>query len=230
MRTAVRCNSSPAPRLRVPNAPPTRDPLPATPAAGAPSTEAGEADISTWAETLNSFAIALATVYGGMGVAPALAVPEALVEAFKSKPISLVHPVVMWTVFGSVLYTFYLGWQTRSIRSATPEVRKTLVKAKVAQRHFRTSSTLFAIMTCTTFAGMGNTYARTGKLFPGPHLYGGLGLVALMAVMSSLVPNMQAGRNWAKQVHFALAFPVLGLFAWQAQSGMVIVGKLLGWS
>lgn len=176
------------------------------------------------------FSVALLGVYAAVGgVESALAVPEALVEAYKSTPVSLVHPAVMWTVFGTSLYTFYLGYQSSLIRKSEPETRKKLVKSKVTQRHFLTSASLFAVMTIATFSGMGNTYARTGKLFPGPHLYAGLGLVALLSVMSSLVPHMQQGKNWARNVHFTLAFGAIGLFGWQAKSGMVIVGKLLDW-
>ena len=76
---------------------------------------------------------------------------------------------------------------------------------------------------------MANTYSRTGKLFPGPHLYAGLSIVALMSVMSSFVPYMQKGKEWAKSAHFSLAFIVVSLFGWQAKSGMDIVAKLLKW-
>lgn len=172
------------------------------------------------------FAASLACIPGS-----ALAeVPPALVEAFKSKPASLAHPATMWLLFGGVLYTGYLGWQSKSIRTVDPEKRKELVKSKVTKRHFDTSASIFAIMTLATFSGMANTYTRTGKLFPGPHLYAGLGLVTLMSFMSALVPQMQAGKLWAKNAHFTLAFPVVILFAWQVNSGMTIVGKLLGWA
>lgn len=160
---------------------------------------------------------------------PAQAVPEALVEGFKSIPASLVHPLTMWIVVGVTLYTFYLGYQVRQIRSVEPAKRKELVKAKVGERHFKTSSLLFAVVTLATFGGMANTYTRANKLFPGPHLYAGLGIIASMSVMASFVPYMQKGKDWARNSHFTVAFLVTGLFFWQAKSGMVIVGKLLGW-
>lgn len=160
----------------------------------------------------------------------AYAVPDVLVNTFKTKPASLVHPGVMWLVFASAVYAFYLGWQSRQIRDAEPEKRKELVKSKVTARHFSLASQLFAVTTVFTFGGMANTFTRTGKLFPGPHLYCGLSIVALLSVMSSLVPKMQSGKLWARNTHFALAIPTLALFGWQAKSGMVIVGKLLGWS
>lgn len=179
---------------------------------------------------MQQFALSLLGVYAALGTSsPASAVPEALVEAFKSTPASLAHPATMWTMLGTALYTFYLGYQSRQIRSADTEKRKELIKGRFGDRHFKTSALLFAIMTVATFSGMANTYTRTGKLFPGPHLYAGLGLVATMAVMSSFAPYMLKGKDWARNAHFTLAFLAVGLFGWQAKSGMVIVGKLLGW-
>lgn len=182
------------------------------------------------ADALAQFPLALMGAYAALsGVSPANAVPESLVTAFKSKPASLAHPIVMWGLLFTCLFTFYLGYQSSMVRKVEPERRKELIKGKFADRHFRTSSVLFAVMTIATFSGMANTYTRTGKLFPGPHLYAGLGLVALMSVMSSLVPYMQKGKDWARNTHFTLAFAAVGLFGWQAKSGMDIVAKLLGW-
>lgn len=163
------------------------------------------------------------------GLSPAEAVPEAIKEAFKSIPASLGHPVVMWIAVATTFYTFYLGYQSSRIRSVPPEERKKLVKGKFGERHFKVSSSLFAVVTLATFGGMANTYTRAGKLFPGPHLYAGLGIIATMSVMTSMVPYMHKGKAWARNTHFTGALLVSGLFLWQAKSGMVIVGKLLNW-
>lgn len=157
------------------------------------------------------------------------AIPDGVKDAFKSIPASLVHPAVMWVLLGTCVYTFYLGYQSSLIRKSDAERRKQLVKKQVTLRHFQTSSALFAVMTLATFGGMANTFTRTGKLFPGPHLYAGLGLVATMSVMTAFVPYMQKGKEWARQSHFTLAFLAVGLFGWQVKSGMAIVGKLLKW-
>ena len=45
-----------------------------------------------------------------------------------------------------------------------------------------------------------NTYARAGKLFPGPHLYAGAGLVCLWALAAACVPAMQKGNDTARYV------------------------------
>lgn len=187
-------------------------------------------DDNSFPDALNQFTVSILGAYFALQeISPADAVPESVIETFKSKPASLTHPIAMWIIFGTVLYTFYLGFQSRRIRSAEPEQRKELVKGKFGKRHLQTSSALFAVMTLATFEGMANTYTRTGKLFPGPHLYAGLGLVALMSVMSAVVPYMQNGKDWARGAHFGMAFLCVGLFGWQAKSGMAIVGKLLGW-
>lgn len=212
------------------SSPPISRPRSLTPTATAKPPTASPPDEPPFTHTAQQILLALVGIYAALNDTPsALAVPEALVEAFKSKPASLGHPTIMWTIFATVLFTFYLGFQSSRVRSASPEERKQLVKGKFGERHFKISSALFAIMTLSTFTGMANTYARTGKLFPGPHLYAGLGLVGIMSVMSSFVPYMNRGKEWARTAHFSLALVVIGLFGWQAKSGMGIVSKLLGW-
>lgn len=199
------------------------------PRASAERPNAEELDQNDYSGIAQNFLFSLAGVYAALSVEPALAVPESLVQGFKSIPASLAHPATMWLLFATCGYAFYLGYQSRQIRSSEPEKRKELVKSRVTDRHHQTASALFAIMTVATFGGMANTFTRTGKLFPGPHLYIGLGLVATMSVMQAFVPYMQKGKDWARQAHFSLAFVALGFFGWQAKTGMDIVAKLLKW-
>jgi len=72
-----------------------------------------------------------------------------------------------------------------------------------------------------------NTYARAGKLFPGPHLYAGAGLVVLWALAASMVPAMQKGNDTARTVHIGANLVGIGLFAWQVTSGIPILFKVL---
>lgn len=209
------------------------DPLglygPATGCTPAEAAAAAPADGAAAASALLA-AVTAAAVFGAPTDALA-EVPPAVKEAFKSKPASLIHPIVMGGVFAAAVYTFYLGYQSSRVRKEEdPAVRKELVKAKFGARHFSLSSKLMVLMTSVTFLGMANTFTRTGKLFPGPHLYAGLGLVAWLTAMASLVPAMQSGgkSTTAKDAHFALAIGALGLFGWQAQSGLAILKKLLG--
>lgn len=192
---------------------------------------AGMIDSRTHAglETMALGVMAALLGFSDEGVGVAHAVPGALVEGFKSIPASLVHPLVMWLLVGTTLYTFNLGYQSRQIRNVGVEERKALVEARVTERHFKTSSLLFCLVTLATFGGMANTYTRADKLFPGAHLYAGLGIIAVMSVMTALVPYMQRGKNWARDAHLGAAVGVTVLFAWQAKSGMGIVFKLLKW-
>lgn len=71
-----------------------------------------------------------------------------------------------------------------------------------------------------------NTYLRTGKLFPGPHLYAGAAICVLWAAAAALVPQMQKGNDTARSAHIALNAVNMALFAWQIPTGLEIVGKV----
>ena len=68
---------------------------------------------------------------------------------------------------------------------------------------------------CTLLDPARLCYSAAGKLFPGPHLYAGAGIVALWAVAASLVPAMQKGNDTARTVHITLNCVNIALFAWQ---------------
>ena len=71
----------------------------------------------------------------------------------------------------------------------------------------------------TSFAieGPVNTFLRAQKLFPGPHLYAGAGIVVCWALAASLVPLMQKGNSQdaARYGHMAFNGLALALFTWQ---------------
>eukprot|EP00189_Rhodosorus_marinus_P010444 CAMPEP_0184742276 /NCGR_PEP_ID=MMETSP0315-20130426/5251_1 /TAXON_ID=101924 /ORGANISM="Rhodosorus marinus, Strain UTEX LB 2760" /LENGTH=227 /DNA_ID=CAMNT_0027213027 /DNA_START=84 /DNA_END=767 /DNA_ORIENTATION=+ len=170
----------------------------------------------------------MGTPFGALA-GEAAADESVLKTLFKTKVLALAHPLAMWGAVGYAGYVFYLGSQARTLRTtADQEVKKDLAKKKPGQKHFVLSAWLLAATTFFTFEGMANTYTRTGKLFPGPHLYAGLGIVSILAFMTALVPAMQKNQLWARNTHFTLAVGALGLFGWQAKTGMDIVGKLLG--
>jgi uncharacterized membrane protein len=82
-------------------------------------------------------------------------------------------------------------------------------------------------MVVGTLIGMGVTYINNGKLFVGPHLLAGLGMTGLIAISAALSPLMQKGKNWARITHIALNVVLLGLFGWQAVSGVQIVQRIV---
>lgn len=137
------------------------------------------------------------------------------------------HPILMWVLLGITVYALYLGIQSSKIRSADKETRKELVKKNFTQRHHKMGSILLALMVLGNIGGMAVTYINNGKLFVGPHLLAGLGMVGLIAVSASLVPYMQKGNSLARNTHVSLNVLLLGLFGWQAVSGMQILQKIV---
>jgi Protein of unknown function (DUF4079) len=138
-----------------------------------------------------------------------------------------VHPILMWILFVTAIYALYLGIQLRRIRSADKDVRKELVKKHYNIKHHVAGSILLALMVSGTIGGMAVTYINNGKLFFGPHLLIGLGMTGLIAISAALVPLMQKGNDVARYTHIALNITLLGLFGWQAVSGMDIVQRIV---
>jgi hypothetical protein len=141
--------------------------------------------------------------------------------------LNFVHPVIMWILLALSLYAAYLGLQVQRTRNAEGEVKKELIKGKYNDKHYQIGSLILAFMVAGGIGGMAVTYINNGKLFVGPHLLAGLGITALIAFSASLSPFMKKGANWARVTHIILNFGILGLFFWQALSGVEIVQKLL---
>ncbi len=137
------------------------------------------------------------------------------------------HPILMWILLGITIYALYLGVQIWRIRNGDKDVRKELVKKDFKTRHHQVGSILLAFMVLGTIGGMAVTYINNGKLFFGPHLLAGLGMTGLIATSASLVPFMQKGNDFARYTHIALNVTLLGLFGWQAVTGMQIVQKIV---
>ena len=137
------------------------------------------------------------------------------------------HPILMWVLLGMSVYALYLGVQIRRTRNADKEVRKKLVKKNFNNRHHQVGSLLLALIVLGTIGGMAVTYINNGKLFVGPHLLAGLGMMGMVAVSASLVPYMQKGNDVARFSHIFLNIAMLGIFSWQAVTGMEIVQKII---
>jgi Protein of unknown function (DUF4079) len=71
------------------------------------------------------------------------------------------------------------------------------------------------------------TYINNGKLFVGPHLLAGMGMTALIAVSAALTPYMQKGQEWARYGHITINVTIVGLFGWQAFSGLEILQRII---
>ncbi|MBW4478673.1 MAG: DUF4079 domain-containing protein [Tolypothrix brevis GSE-NOS-MK-07-07A] len=137
------------------------------------------------------------------------------------------HPVMMWALLLLSIYAAYLGLQVQRTRHVEGEQKKELIKGKYNVKHHQIGSILLGLMVAGAIGGMAVTYINNGKLFFGAHLLAGLGMMSIIAFSASLSPFMQKGANWARMTHILLNFTLLGLFAWQAISGVQIVQKLL---
>jgi len=138
-----------------------------------------------------------------------------------------IHPVLMWVLLAISFYALYLGLQIRRTRSAEGELKKELIKGKFNVKHHQMGSLLLALMVTVAIVGMGVTYINNGKLFVGPHLLAGLGMMALIAIGASLTPLMQKGNDWARNTHIFLNVVLLGLFGWQAVTGVEILQRII---
>lgn len=144
------------------------------------------------------------------------------------KPVlTFFHPIMMWILLGVSIYAMYLGMQIRRTRSAEGEQKKQLIQGRFNIRHHQIGSLLLALMVLGSIGGMAVTYINNGKLFVGPHLLAGLGMTGLVAISASLSPFMQKGNDLARYTHIVLNVVILGLFSWQAVTGMQIVQRIL---
>lgn len=140
--------------------------------------------------------------------------------------ISFLHPVMMWISFVVAVYAMYLGVQVRRTRLAEGDLKKDLVKRRFALRHHQIGSILLALIAIGAIGGITVTYLMNGKIFISSHLFAGLGIVGLVSTSTALVPFMQK-HNWVRRVHVSLNLVLLGLFCWQAVTGVQIVQKIV---
>ncbi|AFZ21204.1 DUF4079 domain-containing protein [Allocoleopsis franciscana] len=137
------------------------------------------------------------------------------------------HPTIMWVILALSIYALYLGIQVQRTRYADGDIKKELIKGRYNVKHYQIGSVLLGLMVVGAIGGMAVTYINNGKLFVGPHLLAGLGMTALIAMSASLSPFMQKGQNWARFTHIALNVVLLGLFGWQAVTGVEIVQRIV---
>ncbi len=141
--------------------------------------------------------------------------------------LNFIHPALMWVVFGTCLYAGYLGWKIRQTRSATGDEKKILIQGKFNDRHHKLGSIVLALMVLGSIGALAVTYINNGKLFVGPHLIAGLGMTGLIAISASLSPYMQKGQDWARSTHIGINVIIVGLFGWQAVSGVEILLRIV---
>ncbi|MBH8553511.1 DUF4079 domain-containing protein [Nostocaceae cyanobacterium CENA357] len=141
--------------------------------------------------------------------------------------LNFIHPLLMWVLLALSLYAAYLGLQVQRTRNAQGDEKKELIKGRYNIKHYQIGSIILAVMVIGAIGGMAVTYINNGKLFVQPHLLAGLGMTGLIASSAALSPFMQKGANWARMTHILLNFVLLGLFTWQAITGVQIVQRIL---
>lgn len=136
------------------------------------------------------------------------------------------HPAFMWILLAVSIYALYTGLQSRKTRTAEDtELKKQFTQNR--NKHHIIGSVLLSLLVLGNLGGMAITYINNGKLFVGPHLLVGLGMLALIATSAALVPVMK-DNNLARNAHITLNVALLGLFSWQAFTGMQILFKIIG--
>ncbi|PLS68706.1 MAG: DUF4079 domain-containing protein [Cyanobacteria bacterium M5B4] len=147
--------------------------------------------------------------------------------------LTFIHPTLMWATLALALYAGYLGVQVKRLRTAKAEERKAIqeeagstLKA-LKDKHFSMGSLLLIGLVMGSIGGMAVTYINNGKLFVGPHLIAGLGVAGLGALSAGLAPLMQQGKEWARVTHISLNTILVGIFLWQATTGVEIVQRIL---
>ena len=112
--------------------------------------------------------------------------------------------------------------------AALTEKRSVIQAGNFRDRHYQLGTILLAVGIPMALEGPVNTYMRAGKLFPGPHVYAGVGVASLWAVAAALVPEMQKGKEWARTAHIGVNAVTFGLFAYyQIPTGLEIAAKVI---
>lgn len=110
--------------------------------------------------------------------------------------------------------------------SALEQERKDILASGPRDKHWAAGSWLLGAGVLISVEGAVNTYIRTGKLFPGPHLYAGAIITVLWALAAALVPAMQKGDENARRAHIALNVTSSLMFISQIPTGLEIVDKV----
>jgi uncharacterized membrane protein len=133
----------------------------------------------------------------------------------------------MWVLFATAIYALYLGIKAKKTRQADKDTRKELIKGNFANRHHKVGAIFMALVVLGTIGGMAVTYINNGKLFVGPHLLAGLGMMTMVTVSASLVPYMQKGNVFARFSHVGINMSMLLVFGWQAFTGIEILQRII---
>jgi hypothetical protein len=188
-------------------------PKPAAAAEGAPAAPPSPVEQQITALEAVSLGVLYVCSSGGMGAEKGIRIPSFFRAVSSPPPPKNAHTTPSTP-------------KKKTKKPKKKQERKELVQGGFRDKHFNAGSILLAGGVIIAIEGCLNTYMRTGRLFPGPHLFAGAGIVALWAAAAALVPAMQKGNEGARSAHIALNAVNLALFAWQVPTGLEIVGKV----
>lgn len=123
---------------------------------------------------------------------------DVLRAAYVSLPGSLIHPILMACIITGWAYALVLGlsanvWRRERIGaqllgSGSGGGGGGGDRSPTGKRHHKVAAGLLLATLGVMVAGMLNTYLRAGRLFPGPHLYGGFLVLLALCAQAALVP------------------------------------------
>lgn len=149
-----------------------------------------------------------------------------LLPGLATLPGSLVHPILMLTLMPCWLATFILGIQARRRRLDPPSTSEltgllsNVISDNKAHHKLAAATYFCTVLVC--FLGMANTYSRSGRLFPGPHLYGGLAVILAGSFNVALVPWFKDFPG-ARFPHVIMGLVIMVLLTIQIKTGLKIL-------
>lgn len=142
---------------------------------------------------------------------------------------SFIHPIAMSVIVPLWFGAAVLGLMARRSRLSpaqgeeTPLLERDVTTTSRKKRwHYKLASTLLSLTVFFTMVAMFNTYKRSGRLFPGPHLYGAFWFLFVASVNVALVPWFTQ-TNVVRNVHALLGLCGMLLLINQFWSGIPIL-------
>jgi hypothetical protein len=144
--------------------------------------------------------------------------------------IGMIHPIGMIGLYLLSILAAYHGLQFRKIREVTSEInslqksfntnpenqqtvetlsnlknqKSKLIEGKHKDKHTIIGSILLGFGIMLSLEGGLSTWWRVGELFPGDHMFAGVGMTSTWALASALIPWMSRGNLLAKNLHVVL--------------------------
>lgn len=142
---------------------------------------------------------------------------------------SFIHPIAMLTIVPIWIGAGVLGLMARQDRvnppqgEATPILENDVRSVSRKKRwHYKLAGLLLSLTVLFTMVGMYNTYKRSGRLFPGPHLYGAFWFFFIVSTNVALVPWFKQ-TNVVRNIHALLGLSAMALLVNQFWSGIPIL-------